>query len=67
MKNRTLIMQALTSALIFIAIGWQVTGYLTEHRFSKKPKQLLCAVFLSWLVYTLFRTPQDDDDWAGHY
>jgi len=67
MKNKTLIVQALTSALVFIAIAWEVTDYLTEHRFSETPKQLLSAAFLCWLVYTFFRTSQDDDDWAGQY
>lgn len=44
-----------------------VIGYLTEHLFSETLRQLLCPVFLYWLVYTFFRTPQDDDDWAGQY
>ena len=64
MKNKTLVMQALMIAFVMIAVIWELTGYLTEHRLAEMPKQVLGAAFFCWLVYTLFRTPQDDD-WAG--
>lgn len=50
-------------ALVMIAIIWE----LTEHRLAEMPKQVLGAAVLCWLVYTLFRTPQDGDDWVGQY
>ncbi len=67
MKNKTVVIQALMIALVMIAIIWELTGYLTEHRLAAMPKQVLGAAVLCWLVYTLFRTPQDGDDWAGQY
>ncbi|WP_371825443.1 hypothetical protein [Mucilaginibacter sp. SMC90] len=67
MNNKTIVLQALLIVLVIIAIVWEVTRYITEHRFAEMPKQLMGAVFLCWLVYILSRTPQDDDDWAGQY
>ena len=66
MKNKTHVMQALIISLIVIAVVGELTCYLTEHRFAEMPKQMLGAAVLCWIVYTLFRTPQDDD-WAGQY
>lgn len=63
MKNKTIVRQALMIALVMIAIIWE----LTEHRLAEMPKQVLGAAVLCWLVYTLFRTPQDGDDWVGQY
>lgn len=67
MKDKWIVVQALVTALAIIAIVWELTGFMTGHQSAESPKQFLSAVFLCWLVFTLFRKPQDDDDWAGQF
>jgi hypothetical protein len=65
--NKRIIVQALVAALATIAVVWELMGFITGHRSAESPKQFLSTVFLCWLVFTLFRNQQDDDDWAGQY
>ncbi|GAA4329250.1 hypothetical protein GCM10023149_33840 [Mucilaginibacter gynuensis] len=61
MMNNRLVMTMLTIAMVVIISTWQ----LTEHGSPELLKQVLGVITVCWLVYILFRMPQDDDDWAG--
>ncbi|WP_345211076.1 hypothetical protein [Mucilaginibacter gynuensis] len=64
MRNKELMLRVLFATLAIVAIIWELTAFIIGHQAAETPKQLLSAIFLCWVVFCLFRKPQDDDDWA---